>query len=163
MGARQVVLLTSPRSSHPRPLLFRQQSAPLNPLAATLMNLPASVANKRLTPGLNPLDATLTRNTGWGPPDLSRRFDIKTFRRSDAPTKLPDVYQQFPFWFTPSPEGNSPAALLWHSHSWLWAFVSTTPRLVNSASHPTATALSSFLHYSPNHAPLPHPRSDTRL
>src|SRR6266851_3940051 len=38
----------------------------LSPLAATLMDLPASVANKRLTVGLTPLDATLTKNRGWG-------------------------------------------------------------------------------------------------
>jgi len=36
----------------------------LTPLAATLMDLPASVANKRLTTWLTPLDATLTENRG---------------------------------------------------------------------------------------------------
>jgi hypothetical protein len=41
-------------------------SSSLRPLAATLMNLPASVANKRLTAQLNLLDATLTKNTGAG-------------------------------------------------------------------------------------------------
>jgi hypothetical protein len=30
------------------------------------MNLLASVANKRLTPNITPLDATLTKNTGRG-------------------------------------------------------------------------------------------------
>src|SRR6266852_3735340 len=38
----------------------------LSPLAATLIDLPASVANKRLTVWLNSLDATLTKNTGEG-------------------------------------------------------------------------------------------------
>jgi hypothetical protein len=38
---------------------------PLSPLSATLMGLPASVANKRLTAQLNPLDATLTKNRGY--------------------------------------------------------------------------------------------------
>jgi hypothetical protein len=38
----------------------------LSPLAATLIDLPASVANKRLTVSLNPLDATLTKNAGRG-------------------------------------------------------------------------------------------------
>ena len=38
----------------------------LSPLPATLMALPASVADKRLTAGLSPLDATLTKNTGGG-------------------------------------------------------------------------------------------------
>src|SRR5258708_9978757 len=62
--ARQAVLLTPPRSSHPRRLLSRQQFACVNPLAATLMHLPASVANNRHTAGLSPLAATLTKNTG---------------------------------------------------------------------------------------------------
>jgi hypothetical protein len=39
---------------------------PLSPLDATLMHLPASVANKRLTAYLNSLDATLTKNRGKG-------------------------------------------------------------------------------------------------
>src|SRR6266852_8399012 len=38
----------------------------LSPLAATFMDLPASVANKRLTSWLSSLDATLTKNRGWG-------------------------------------------------------------------------------------------------
>jgi hypothetical protein len=36
----------------------------LNPLDATLMDLPASVANKRLTVRLSSLDATLTKRAG---------------------------------------------------------------------------------------------------
>jgi len=67
MRARQVVLLTPPKSSHPRPLLSRQHFLPVSPLAATLMDLPASVANKRLTAELSPLAATLTKNRGVGP------------------------------------------------------------------------------------------------
>src|SRR5260370_95615 len=47
-------------------LLSRRQPASLSPLAATLMDLLASVANKRLTAELNPLDATLTENRGVG-------------------------------------------------------------------------------------------------
>src|ERR1700693_5663634 len=66
MGARQAVLLTPPNFFHPKSLLSRQQFAPLTPLAATLMNSPASVANKRLMRCLNPLDATLTKNRGVG-------------------------------------------------------------------------------------------------
>src|SRR6266446_9404868 len=66
MRARQVVLLASPKSSHPRPLLFRQHFIPLSPLAATLMDLPASVADNRLTARLSPLAATLTKNRGVG-------------------------------------------------------------------------------------------------
>ncbi len=45
----------------------RASLAPLSPLAATLMDLPANVVNKRLTSSLNPLDATLTKNRGWVP------------------------------------------------------------------------------------------------
>src|SRR6266403_2016035 len=78
MGTRQVVLLTPPRSSHLRPLLSRQHSAPISPLAATLMNLLASVANKELTGSLSPLAATLTKNGGVGRVmvnQLSSRFD----------------------------------------------------------------------------------------
>jgi hypothetical protein len=39
---------------------------PISSLAATFMDLLASVANKRLTPKLNPLDAILTKNTAGG-------------------------------------------------------------------------------------------------
>ncbi len=66
MPARNVVLLTSSESFHPTQLPSRQRSTPLNPLAATLMDPPASVANKRLTADLSPLDATLTKNRGVG-------------------------------------------------------------------------------------------------
>jgi hypothetical protein len=55
-----------PKARHTRALLHRQHLAPLSPLAATLMDHPASVANKRLTANLTPLDATLTKNRGEG-------------------------------------------------------------------------------------------------
>ena len=67
MVARLAVLLTPPKSFHPSQLTSSQQSALVSPLAATLMDLPASVANKRLTVGLSSLDATLTKNRGVGP------------------------------------------------------------------------------------------------
>jgi hypothetical protein len=69
--ARHVVLLTPSKSCHPRPFLSRQQPALLSPLAATLADLPASVANKRLTAILSPLAATLTKNRGAHPPSQS--------------------------------------------------------------------------------------------
>ncbi len=47
-------------------LLSRQQTVSISPLAATLMNLLASVGNKRLTERLSPLDATLTKILGEG-------------------------------------------------------------------------------------------------
>jgi len=68
MPVRQVVLLTSPSSSHPTQLLSRQHFVRISPLTATLMDLPASVANKRLTAELSPLAATLTKNRGVGSP-----------------------------------------------------------------------------------------------
>jgi len=76
MPARQVVLLTPSKSSHPSQLLSRQHSAPITPLAATLMDFPATIANKSLTAGLTPLDATLTKNRGVGAPP----FDVSSFR-----------------------------------------------------------------------------------
>src|SRR5882724_5595422 len=87
----QVVLLTCSESLHPTQLLSRRQSTPISPLAATLMNSLASVANKRLTAELSPLDATLSKNRGvggvwstplsqkhlgWGYPLASRRKEI---------------------------------------------------------------------------------------
>ena len=61
-------------------------SSSLSPVAATLMDLRASVANKRLTAGLSPLDATLTKNRGvphfkpniFLSPSASRRSDLQT-------------------------------------------------------------------------------------
>jgi hypothetical protein len=66
MGARHVVLLIPSRPSRPIQLLSRQQLVTVSPLAATLLDVPVSVANKRLTAKLNPLDATLTKNRGSG-------------------------------------------------------------------------------------------------
>ena len=53
------------KPSCPRRSLPRQHFGPISPLAATLIDLPTSVANKRLTVRLNPLDATLTKNIEW--------------------------------------------------------------------------------------------------
>ena len=84
MGARQIVLQTSSKSSHPCSLLSRQHLAPVSLLVATLMNLPASIANKKLTSNLNPLNAALTKIRGAGTPscasDLSSSiFSIRHF------------------------------------------------------------------------------------
>jgi len=64
----------------------------LSPLTATLMDLRASVANKRLTAWLSPLDATLTKNRGGVVHPLGRFdarmleiSDVATFRRLDVP------------------------------------------------------------------------------
>src|SRR5882762_1671143 len=64
MLARRAVPLPPSKSSHPKLLLSRPHLDPVSPLAATFMNLPVSVANKRLTRELNSLDATLTKNRG---------------------------------------------------------------------------------------------------
>jgi hypothetical protein len=82
MRPRQVVLLTPSKSFHPTPLLSRQHQAPVSPLAATLMDLPASVANTRLAAGLNPLAATLTKNTGVGAPPCASDKDAHPDRPS---------------------------------------------------------------------------------
>src|SRR6266850_461470 len=66
MLARHAVLPTRSESSHPTQLLSRQHFDRVSPLGATLMCPLASVANKRLTAELNPLDATLTKNRGRG-------------------------------------------------------------------------------------------------
>jgi hypothetical protein len=77
--ARQTVLPTPPRSPHPRPLLPRQHRTPVTPLTTTLTNLPTSAANKRLTPKLTPLNATLTKNRGAGV-----ALPLSTFLRSNV-------------------------------------------------------------------------------
>ena len=62
----------------------------LSPLAATLTDLPASVANKRLTSWLNPLDATLTKNRGWGQSGaIFRPTDQLSTQPSSSPKSLP--------------------------------------------------------------------------
>jgi hypothetical protein len=61
---RQVVLQSPLVSLGLRKLPSRPHLACVNPLSATLMDPPASVANKELTAGLTPLDATFTKNGG---------------------------------------------------------------------------------------------------
>jgi hypothetical protein len=64
--ASQVVLQTPSKSLGFRKLPSREPFACVSPLAATLMDTPTSVANKRLRVRLTPLDATLTKNRGVG-------------------------------------------------------------------------------------------------
>jgi hypothetical protein len=98
MLAIPIALLTPPsrcafarslREVSPRPTRFLscQYHYPINPLDATLMDLPASVANKRLTSKLTPLNATLTKN--WG-------AHLSTFTPSDVPTNLRTAPFSFP-------------------------------------------------------------------
>ena len=70
--------------SDTKPLLSRHRFASISHLDATLTDLPASVANKRLTVLLSPLDATLTKNTGVG--SRLSTFRPSTFRRLDVAT-----------------------------------------------------------------------------
>jgi len=66
------------------------------------MNLHASVANKRLTCKLSPLDATLAKNRGHP----------STFRRLGVPTRQPLFFQTF----TDSLTGTGEAHLLFFNH-----------------------------------------------
>ncbi len=88
MLARHAVPLTAPEAE-PRLHRLEQFWCNVSPLAATLIVPPVSVANKRLTAWLNPLDATLTKNRGRGAVmvnQLPLGFGDSTFRRSDPPT-----------------------------------------------------------------------------
>jgi len=127
---------TPPKSCLNRALLHRQHRAPLSPLPATHTSHPVSVANKRLTEKITPLDATLTKNRGRGAPSLSLRStkfqpplcfhlltncpfsipfvltfirvpDVRTFRRSDVETR----FAAFNNSAIHSAHGNSAAAL----------------------------------------------------
>jgi hypothetical protein len=81
MRARQVDLLTPPIYSYLFQSLSRQHQAPVSPLPATLTNLPACIANKRLTLKLNPLDPTLIKKRGVGAP-----LQLSTFLPSNVQT-----------------------------------------------------------------------------
>src|SRR5713101_9013598 len=103
MRPRHAVLLTPSASSRAIAAPFCTDHCsltavhyPLSPLAATLMGSPASVANKRLTVLLNPLDATLTKNTGVGdrsPSLRHRRSDVQTCGRSEVFPSYPLCFQ----------------------------------------------------------------------
>src|SRR6202165_1616145 len=77
MRPRHAVLLTPSKSSPHIQLLPRQHHVRVNALDATLMVFPASVANKRLTVALSPLDATLTKTIGGSP---LRSTPLRTLR-----------------------------------------------------------------------------------
>jgi len=62
-------------------IVFARSLPTVTPLDATLMGLPVSVANKRLTNWLTPLDATLTKSRGY-----PRRSSISAFRFFDVRT-----------------------------------------------------------------------------
>src|SRR6266481_3775601 len=85
MRPRHAVLLTPSKPSHPKQLPFRQHFVRVSPLPATLMVFPASVANKRLTAELNPLDATFTKNRGVGSPP----FDVLTPIPANVSNRFP--------------------------------------------------------------------------
>src|SRR5712664_3255610 len=53
------------------------------------MDLPASVANKRLTAGLNPLNATLTKNRGEGGVTVNQTSDEGCLSRATIESEGP--------------------------------------------------------------------------
>src|SRR5260370_26107334 len=85
-------LLTPSKSSHVTQVLSRPHTAPISPLAATLMDLPVNVANKRLTVQLTPLDAILTKDIGGG----GHILQAKSFSLFAAPS-LRALLRWFPF------------------------------------------------------------------
>src|SRR5260370_37920572 len=104
MLARPAVPLTPPKSFHPFPLPSRQPSATVSPLAATLIDLPASVANKRLTVRLSSLDATLTYNRGVGPVMVNQLILRRTILSSGLCQRTASrATQLFPAWFITLP------------------------------------------------------------
>src|SRR5467141_716598 len=66
-------------------------SSSLSSLDATFMFLPASVASKGFTAELNPLDATFTKNRGWGVPPL----DVLT----PIPANVSNAFPRYPLCF----------------------------------------------------------------
>jgi hypothetical protein len=81
--------------------LSLQYPAPISPLVATLMDLPASVANKRLTARVNSLDATLTKNRGYLLRPSNRRATFVVERRSRPCRDVPPCFRAIPFLFKP--------------------------------------------------------------
>ena len=83
----RVQLSTSPAPTPPGSLPI----IALSPLGATLMDLPASVANKRLTARLSPSDATLTKTggTSFKPDTFSLSWPRSPVPASHLPYALP--------------------------------------------------------------------------
>jgi hypothetical protein len=109
MLARKVVSQTFPESLHLITLPSRQHRAPISPLSATLTNLLASVANKRLTENLTRLDATLTKNWGLG--------SAAAVKLANLPTRKPEDHlrpNSFAHTFLATPHPLNP--LLSHSY-----------------------------------------------
>ena len=66
MAARQVVLLTPSKSTHPRQLLFYKHIAPITHFRINTYNFRVSVDYKAFTQTLNPSESTLIKNMGGG-------------------------------------------------------------------------------------------------
>src|SRR5712692_3383096 len=64
MCSRHAVLLTSFKIFPSHPVTFSPLQRPRKSFSCNTYVFPVNVANKRLTVGLSPLDATLTKNTG---------------------------------------------------------------------------------------------------
>jgi hypothetical protein len=77
MPSRYAVLLPRPVSVYFTQLPSCQQSASINLLDATLADSLASAANKRLTPNVSPVDATLTKKRGIAEPLTLQRSNVQ--------------------------------------------------------------------------------------
>ena len=73
MPARQVVLLTPPKSSHPRPLLSCQHFVPVSPLAATLMESPCKCCKQKSYGRAKSFRCNTYKKQGVGGPALRIR------------------------------------------------------------------------------------------
>ena len=74
----QLVLLTPPKSSQPRPLLSRQQSAPISPLACNTYGSPRKCCKQKTCTITKSFRCNTYKNRGWWPPPC----DLSTFNPS---------------------------------------------------------------------------------
>src|SRR5258708_30600733 len=85
------------------PVALSSKLRPRKPFRCNTYGLPASVANKRLTAWLSPLDATLTKNRGYHP---------SSQKPSSAPSSVSYILTSLLPYFIPSRNGCAlPAAM----------------------------------------------------
>jgi hypothetical protein len=99
MGARHVVLQTSPRVSHPGPLLSRQHLAPHNSFRCNTYESPRKCCKQKTCGKPNSFRCNTYKNRGWVLVDFSPLSDIPTFRNL---LSVPDKYVGRPFDLSPS-------------------------------------------------------------
>jgi len=132
----------------------------LSPLPATSMDLPASVANKRLMAKLNLLDATLTENTGGGLRPLQRATRrsylaaaLKPFPFMLLRTLLhraksqPLYFQAFPHSLPQNTRGGGTSSFSIEAPSQLWAGTFPSVPLRRKAFGATICKGTGFLHH----------------